>query len=168
MSVSAPTHGQQDETPLPSSYRVVETGVTETGLSTITRDDVVPVNAVPDGRGLGRLWEADGVLPGTDAAKAGDDAVESPLFPAVGGVRFWSVTVPPEAPDAPPPAEFHQTASLDVGIVLSGRIVLEMEDGTSAELSAGQAFAQLGTPHHWRNPYPVDAVIAVVMMGRDQ
>lgn len=167
MSGSASTHGQQDGTPLMSSYRVVETGVTETGLSTITRDEVVPVTSVPDGRGLGRLWEGDGVLPGGDAVKPGDDAVESPFFPTAGGVRFWSVTVPPEAPDAPPPAEFHHTSTLDVGLVLSGRIVLEMEDGTSAELSAGQAFAQQGTPHHWRNPYPVDAVIAVVMMGRD-
>ncbi|MCM2422867.1 cupin domain-containing protein [Streptomyces sp. RKAG293] len=147
---------------------MVETGVTAAGLSTIVRDEVVPVSTVPDGRGLGRLWEGDGVLPGGDAVRSGDDAVESPLFPAAGGVRFWSVTVPPEAPDAPPPAEFHHTSTLDVGIVLSGRIVLEMEDGTSAELSAGQAFAQQGTPHHWRNPYPVDAVIAVVMMGRDQ
>lgn len=74
----------------------------------------------------------------------------------------------PETPGTPPLAEFHQTSSLDVGIVLSGRIVLEMEDGTSAELSAGEAFAQLGTSHNWRNPYSVDAVIAVVMMGRDK
>ncbi|MDV7215906.1 cupin domain-containing protein [Streptomyces prunicolor] len=168
MTGSVPTPAQQDETPLTSSYRVVETGVTETGLSTIAKDNVVPVNTVPDGRGLSRLWEADGVLPGGDAATSGDDAAESPFFPEAGGVRFWSVTVPPETPGTPPPAEFHQTSSLDVGIVLSGRIVLEMEDGTSAELSAGEAFAQLGTPHNWRNPYSVDAVIAVVMMGRDK
>ena len=157
--------------PVTSSYRVVETGVTETGLSTIARDVVVPLRTVPGGRGLGRLWEADGVLPGADAAKAGDEAVTStgggPPFPAVGGVRFWTVTVPPEAPDAPPPAFLH-TPTLDVGLVLSGQIVLEMEDGTAAELSAGQAFAQQSTPHRWRNPHPVDAVIAVVMMGRDR
>jgi hypothetical protein len=43
-----------------------------------------------------------------------------------------------------------------------------MEDGTVAELSAGQAFAQQNTPHRWRNPHPVAAVIAVVMLGQDQ
>ncbi|MFD4527469.1 cupin domain-containing protein [Streptomyces sp. NPDC058470] len=69
---------------------------------------------------------------------------------------------------AAPAPRLAMEAPHDVGIVLSGRIVLEMEDGTTAELSAGQAFAQQGTPHHWRNPYPVDAVIAVVTMGRDQ
>jgi len=166
-SVSHDTRG-----PMTSSYRVVETGVTEKGLSTITRDVVVPLLTVPGGRGLGRLWEADGVLPGADAVSSGDDAVTSPAgsgppFPTAGGVRFWTVTVPPEDPGAPPPAFLH-TPTLDVGLVLSGQIVLEMEDGTAAELSAGQAFAQQSTPHRWRNPHPVDAVIAVVMMGQDR
>jgi hypothetical protein len=155
-----------------SSYRVVETGLTEAGLSTISRDDVVPVRPVPGGRGLARLWEADGVLSGADAASSEDDAVTSPAgagppFPMAGGVRFWTVTVPPEVPDAPLPAFLH-TPTLDVGLVLSGQIVLEMEDGTAAELSAGQVFAQQSTPHRWRNPHPVDAVIAVVMMGRNR
>jgi hypothetical protein len=155
-----------------SSYRVVETGVTEKGLSTITRDVEVPLRTVPGGRGLGRLWEADGVLPGADAANSADAAVNSPAdsgppFPAAGGVRFWTVIVPPEDPDAPAPAFLH-TPTLDVGLVLSGQIVLEMEDGTLAELSVGQAFAQQSTPHRWRNPHPVDAVIAVVMMGQDR
>jgi len=81
---------------------------------------------------------------------AGDEAATSPAgelvpFPAVGGVRFWSVTVPPDESGAPP-QEFLHTLTLDVGIVLSGQIVQEMEDGTSAELSAGQAFAQQSTP----------------------
>jgi deazaflavin-dependent oxidoreductase (nitroreductase family) len=150
----------------PSSYRVVETGVNETGLSTIARDDVVPGLTVPDGRGLGRLWEADGVLLGAGAVQSA--AGGGTLFPTAGGVRFWTVTVPPEDPGAPPPSEFHQTATLDLGLVLSGQVVLEMQDGTSAELSAGEAFAQQGTPHRWRNPYPVNAVVAVVMLGRDR
>jgi quercetin dioxygenase-like cupin family protein len=145
------------------SYRVVETGVTEAGLSTIGKETKVAAVKVPGGRGLARLWEADGVLFG-----AADGAVGSPQHPAAGGVRFWIVTLPPEAPGAPSPAEFHHTETLDVGIVLSGQIMLEMEDGTSTELSAGQAFAQQGTPHNWRNPHTEDAVVAVVMMGWDR
>ena len=156
--------------PVTSGYRVVETGVNEAGLSTITGEGVVPVQIVPGGRGLARLWEADGVLSGTEPASSGDGVVApppGPPFPTAGGVRFWTVSVPPEDADAAPP-EFLRTATIDVGMVLSGRVVLEMEDGTLAELSAGQAFAQRGTAHRWRNPHPVDAVIAVVMMGRDQ
>jgi hypothetical protein len=150
------------------SYRVVETGLSDTGRSTIVGDRVVPVVTVPGGRGLGRLWEADDVMSG--AVASADESATSPVgelapFPAADGVRFWSVTVPPEDPGAAPP-EFLNTLTLDVGIVLSGQIVLEMQDGTSAELSVGQAFAQQSTPHRWRNPHPVDAVIAVVMLGR--
>jgi deazaflavin-dependent oxidoreductase (nitroreductase family) len=152
-----------------TGYRVVETGLTGAGLSTIASEGVVPVQVVPGGRGLARLWEADGVLTGAEPASSGDGVAPppGPPFPTAGGVRFWTVSVPPEDPDAAPP-EFLRTATIDVGMVLSGQIVLEMEDGTVAELSAGQAFAQRGTAHRWRNPHPVDAVIAVVMMGRDE
>ena len=153
-----------------SSYRVVETAATETGFSTIAHDQIVPIDTVPGGWGLGRLWEADGVLSGKDAATT-EDAVQpaadaGPPFPTAGGVRFWTITVPPDG-DAPP-QELHQTPTLDVGLVLAGQIVLEMADGSSAELSVGEAFVQQGTLHGWRNPHTVDAVIAVVMMGRAQ
>lgn len=156
--------------PVTGGYRVVETGLTETGLSTITHDGVVPVQPVPGGRGLARLWEADGVLSGADAADSASDVAKlpgGPPFPTAGGVRFWTVSVPPEDAGAAPP-EFLRTPTLDVGIVLSGQVVLELEDGTATELSTGQAFAQRSTPHRWRNPHTVDAVIAVVMMGRDE
>jgi hypothetical protein len=148
-----------------TDYRVVETGVTEKGLSTIAQDHVVAGLTVPGGWGLGRLWEADGVLSGGDAA-AQPPAAAGPPFPGPGGVRFWTITVPPQ--NGAPPQDLHQTPTVDVGLVLAGQIVLDLEDGSSAELSAGQAFAQQGTLHRWRNPYSVDAVIAVVMMGRDQ
>jgi hypothetical protein len=78
-----------------------------------------------------------------------------------------AVEAVPQGGAAAPPAFLH-TPTLDVGLVLSGQIVLEMEDGTAAELSTGQAFAQRSTPHRWRNPHPVDAVIPVVMMGQDR
>ncbi len=148
-----------------NSYRVIETGVDQAGLSTIAQDDVVSVQTAPGGWGLGRLWEADGVLSAADAAVE-PRAEGGPPFPTAGGVRFWTITVPPEGDGQP--QELHQTPTIDVGLVLSGEIVLEMEDGSSVELAAGQAFAQQGTLHRWRNPYAVDAVIAVVMMGRDQ
>jgi hypothetical protein len=152
-----------------TDYRVIETGLTHAGQSTIEKDRVVPVQLTPGGWGLGRLWEADGVLFDADAASSDDAAVspaadDGPPFPTAGGVRFWTITVRPE--NGAEPQELHQTPTIDVGLVLSGRVVLDMEDGTSAELSAGDAFAQQSTSHRWRNPHTEDAVIAVVMMGR--
>ncbi|WP_445185858.1 hypothetical protein ACTXG6_01005 [Pseudonocardia sp. Cha107L01] len=68
-------------------------------------------------------------------------------------MRWEMPGMAPEDPAAAPPAFLH-APTLDVGLVLSGQIVLEMEDGTAAELSTGQAFAQRSTPHRWRAPHP--------------
>jgi quercetin dioxygenase-like cupin family protein len=78
---------------------------------------------------------------------------------------LWTLTVPTET--AGPPARLHSTPTTDLGVVLSGRVVLELEDGSRAQLAAGDAFVQAGTAHRWRNPHPADAVLAVVVLGRE-
>ncbi len=47
---------------------------------------------------------------------------------------------------------FHRTNSLDYGILLSGRMELELDDGTKTLLEAGDVVVQRGTIHLWRNP----------------
>ncbi len=44
----------------------------------------------------------------------------------------------------------HTTATIDYGIVLSGNITLELDEG-SRELSAGDIVVQRATAHAWRN-----------------
>jgi len=44
----------------------------------------------------------------------------------------------------------HTTDTIDYGVVLSGRIVLELDDGASVELEAGDVVVQNGTRHAWR------------------
>lgn len=46
----------------------------------------------------------------------------------------------------------HRTNSIDYGIVLSGRIELELDDGLVETCSAGDIIVQRGTIHLWRNP----------------
>jgi quercetin dioxygenase-like cupin family protein len=46
----------------------------------------------------------------------------------------------------------HRTSSIDYGIVLSGRIELELEDGVKTLLGPGDIVIQRGTNHLWRNP----------------
>lgn len=46
----------------------------------------------------------------------------------------------------------HRTSSIDYGIVLSGRLVLELDDGAETELGPGDVVIQRGTMHRWRNP----------------
>ena len=46
----------------------------------------------------------------------------------------------------------HRTNSIDYGIVMSGEIELELDDGSRTRLGAGSVIVQRGTSHLWRNP----------------
>jgi quercetin dioxygenase-like cupin family protein len=46
----------------------------------------------------------------------------------------------------------HRTDSIDYGIVLSGHVELELDDGASTLLGPGDIIVQRGTIHLWRNP----------------
>ncbi|KAF2163439.1 hypothetical protein M409DRAFT_68396 [Zasmidium cellare ATCC 36951] len=45
----------------------------------------------------------------------------------------------------------HQTKSLDYGIVLKGKVFLDLDDGTSTLLEEGDIAVQRATLHSWRN-----------------
>lgn len=45
----------------------------------------------------------------------------------------------------------HRTNSIDYGIVLSGEVELELDDGVKTLLGAGDIVVQRGTIHLWRN-----------------
>lgn len=46
----------------------------------------------------------------------------------------------------------HRTNSIDYGIVLSGQLELELDDGVKTLLGPGDIVVQRGTNHLWRNP----------------
>jgi len=46
----------------------------------------------------------------------------------------------------------HRTNSIDYGIVLSGAVELELDDGVIETARAGDVIVQRGTIHLWRNP----------------
>jgi mannose-6-phosphate isomerase-like protein (cupin superfamily) len=59
----------------------------------------------------------------------------------------------------------HTTDTVDYGIVISGRITLELDDGAEVELGPGDCWVQNGTRHAWRNRGAEDFVGAAVMVG---
>ncbi len=46
----------------------------------------------------------------------------------------------------------HRTSSIDYGIVISGKIELELENKAVKTIEAGGIIVQKGTIHKWRNP----------------
>ena len=58
----------------------------------------------------------------------------------------------------------HRTNSLDYGIVLTGEIVLELDDGAAATLVAGDVVVQRGTIHAWVNRTDAWCRIAFVLL----
>jgi len=111
-------------------------------------------------------------------------------LPAIGGSRFRVVEMPPESrmvveggdpaagmagyaahspgimagmkPDNP---GMHVTDTVDYGIVLSGAVALEVDDGVTVELSPGDCVVQNGTMHAWRVRGDEPCVMAFIMIG---
>lgn len=170
--------------------RRVVTGHDADGKAIIVDDEMVaPVtlSAMP-GSEFHQLWGADSVSTFPDDGSRPD---ARNYFPPAGGFRFGFFTVPPDRetgtpadPDSmitlvqferrlpgmakyfePSSSGMHTTATIDYGVVLSGRAILELDDGVSVTLNAGDVYIQNGTRHRWSNTGDVPAVIAVTFVG---
>jgi mannose-6-phosphate isomerase-like protein (cupin superfamily) len=137
-----------------------------------------------------RLWGGDAVSRFPDDGSAPDNPR---YFPGVGGFRFSMFTVPPSStalpegvapddvaaeleaklpglaehmePDAP---GMHTTDTIDFEYVISGRVVLELDDGASVELGPGDTVVQNGTRHAWRNPFSEPCRMVVFLVGAER
>lgn len=59
----------------------------------------------------------------------------------------------------------HTTDTIDYGIVMSGAITLELDDGATVDLKQGDCLVQNGTRHAWRNKSTEPCVMAFIMVG---
>ncbi|SRR6266540_1009770 len=112
------------------------------------------------------------------------------FFPDSDEVVFRFVTIPPESYEAaedvdrdaalqeamakaprlvqhlePENPGMHTTDSVDFGIVVSGEVDLELDDGAEVRLTPGTCVVQNGTRHAWRNRSSESALIAFVLLG---
>jgi quercetin dioxygenase-like cupin family protein len=60
----------------------------------------------------------------------------------------------------------HRTDTLDYIVVMSGSIMMEMDD-EMIELHAGDVMVQRGTVHNWINNGSVSCICAFVMMAAE-
>ena len=155
--------------------REVVTGHDAEGRAVIARDEKIDGMPIP---GLGELvflWSAN--EPAT-YPNSGDNPAAPALFPPVGGIRFVIASYSPgfeavAAPEAAPGIHveegdelgMHTTDSTDFGILLSGNVVLELDDGAEVSLSPGDVVVQNGTRHRWRVVGDVPATLAAFIIG---
>jgi mannose-6-phosphate isomerase-like protein (cupin superfamily) len=59
----------------------------------------------------------------------------------------------------------HTTPTVDYEFVVSGRVVLELDDGQTRELGPGDTVVQNGTRHAWRNPFDEPCTLVAVLIG---
>jgi quercetin dioxygenase-like cupin family protein len=144
---------------MPSIPRRVVTGHDERGSSVFASDGPAPVvRTAPDGAQFYEIW-------GTDASPAPIAAAEPD--PAAGGL-----SVPP-APNGTKirinefpsgvVSPVHRTQSVDYGIVLSGEVVLVLDDSETV-LRAGDVVVQRGTSHRWENRSGETARMAFILV----
>jgi quercetin dioxygenase-like cupin family protein len=62
-------------------------------------------------------------------------------------------------------AGFHRTDTTDFGVVLSGNLALQLDDGAEVSLSPGDVLIENGTRHRWRVVGNVPATMASFLIG---
>ena len=168
--------------------RRVVTGHSPEGKAVFVSDEKVA--AAPMGRSSGgfhQLWGGDTAPTFPDD---GSQPTQGPFFPDVGGYRFLVVTMPPAgsrpAPGGDPEATrsemerrfpglashmeqdnpgMHTTDTIDFEYIVSGEIVLELDDGAEVVLHPGDTVVQNGTRHRWHNRSSEPAVYVAFLVG---
>ena len=172
-----------------STFRRVVTGHNAKGKSIVASDSKVNGVAVPGLAGvyLTTLWAADQTFNYPDS---GGEPAHHDWFPPIGGVRFVEFVLAPDSTPADSslsPDEIasaanqlfpgllahfndedpgmHRSASADMLYILAGRCVLELDDGSKTELSAGDVVVQSGTMHRWKNPWNEPCRVLGALVG---
>jgi mannose-6-phosphate isomerase-like protein (cupin superfamily) len=169
--------------------RRVVTGQTADGTSVFASDEVrdpITLSLLP-GAEFHRLWGSDGVV---QLPVDGQDPTPAAYFPGAEGFRFGFFSLAPDSQGLPADLDIgaalaemgqrlpgmadvmepddpgmHQTDTVDFLYVVSGQVVLELDDGAERMLEAGDTVIQNGTRHAWRNRSDEPCMILVVLVG---
>ncbi len=169
--------------------RRMVTGHNEQGEAVFVDDGYVePTTVALSTTQYHELWRADSTPQFPDG---GENGPKTTFLPALCGYRFFLLTIPPgdghanlegvdveaglrelqeKLPGVLETNEFdnprmHTTDTVDMEIMLSGEVVLELDNGVERTLRAGDVNIQNGTRHRWHNRGTEPATMAVVMVG---
>lgn len=130
-----------------SSFRRIVTDHNEQGLSVIRAIDTLTPRLIDSGDAAFQLVWATPTVP-ADLNDGGDGMLPAGKTLHGGSVIRIVDMLPGRA------SPLHRSWSIDYGIVLSGILELELDDGSVTALSAGDVVVQRATNHLWRNPSP--------------
>jgi len=126
--------------------RRIVTGHDEAGRAVFTADDLLPVNPIPSGDAAFSLIWTTASVPADNNDDTDGRERDAGLTLHQGSV----IRIVDMLPGGVSP--FHRSSSIDYGIVLSGAVELELDDGEVTTARAGDIIVQRGTIHLWRNP----------------
>ncbi|KXX71131.1 cupin domain-containing protein [Flammeovirga sp. SJP92] len=167
-------------------FRRIVTGHSKEGKSIIVNDAIVEKIDLGGGKEFMQLWGSDTIPKHPD-----DGTMEEYLdwFPKVGGHRFFIWIVPPKSQknDKPKSKEeieslvpgflqhfesenpgMHTTDTVDCTYLISGSIVLELDDNVELEMNQGDSIIQNGTRHRWHNRGEIPAVLVTTCIGSER
>lgn len=137
------------------SVRRVVTGHDHQGKAVVVDDQKFETAVIPSGDAAFALIWAEADLPVNNGTYVDGRELDAGLTIHSGSViRIVDMLPGGESP-------FHRTNSIDYGIVLSGQVELELDDGEITLLRQGDIAVQRGTIHLWRNPS--DSVICRIV-----
>jgi hypothetical protein len=94
-----------------------------------------------------------------------DSVMADPSFDgAAAGAEYMQVLPGLAECFEPDGSGFHITDSVDYDIILAGELTLDLGDGETRQLKAGDIVVQNGTRHAWRNSSSAPAVMAAVLI----
>jgi len=138
------------------SFRRIVTGHDDQGLSVVRTIDTLTPSLIDSGDAAFQLVWATPTVPAD--LNAGTDG----MLPAGKTLHGGSVIrIVDMLPGRASP--LHRSWSIDYGIILSGNLELELDDGSVTALSPGDIVVQRATNHLWRNPSP-DHICRIVFI----
>lgn len=142
---------------LPPLQRVV-TGHDADGRAIFKSEDVTPTRMIPSGDASFLLLWTTPTVPADNNDETDGRLRDAGLTLNRGSViRIVDMLPGKQSP-------MHRTNSIDYGIVMSGEIELELDDGQVTTVREGGIIVQRGTNHLWRNVTDTPCRIAFILI----
>jgi mannose-6-phosphate isomerase-like protein (cupin superfamily) len=142
------------------NIRRVVTGHNQNGHAIVEIDEIGTARKNPrPGAEYVELWSTQGGFP------IDNDHFSDPVANKIGtsiddGTVFRVVRF---APGVAP--RNHRTDSIDYGVVISGEIDMELDNGKIVNFKSGDCIVQRGTIHNWINNGTKDCLIAFILIA---